>query len=86
MCCLRGPHICCLWSLLAFGDFKSDSLSFFERFKTLDLDRAVVNKGFLAIVLRNKTKTFAIVKPFDGAADLLGHGIFYLVLLMIVLE
>ncbi len=49
----------------SINDIKGNSCTFIQRFKTISLDCAVVNKDIVSTVLCDKTESFCIVKPFN---------------------
>ena len=66
-------YVLCLWAFGALGDGHSDFLTFTQGPATFRLDGRVMNKHVLATSLFNKTKSFFVIKPFDGAFNLLCH-------------
>ena len=54
-----------LRSFIALGDFKIDILAFVEGFKSIPLNRAVMNKHITAAFFFDKAVTFCVIKPFD---------------------
>ena len=52
---------------------KSHCLTFFEGFKAIALDAAEVYEQISAAVAADESITFAFVKPFNCAVDLVRH-------------
>jgi hypothetical protein len=64
---LRFPDVGGLLALGTLGDFKLDPLAFLQGFEATHLDCGEVRKQiFAAVVWRNESKTFSVVKPFHN--------------------
>ena len=66
-------YVFCLWALGALGNCHFDFLPFAQSATTISLYCAVMHEYILAASLFDETKSFLVIKPFDGAFNLLSH-------------
>lgn len=62
--CLRFTDVRSLWPLRSAYYFKRYTLTLIESPESILIDGCMVYKYILAIICRDKTKTFLLVKPF----------------------
>src|SRR3984885_1960643 len=70
--CLAALHLVCLWALLPLDDVELDLIAFFQRFVSIELDRAVVHEDVRPIISSDETIALRVVEPLD-LAFVLGH-------------
>src|ERR1700727_2718758 len=70
--CLAALHLVCLWALLPLDDVELDLIAFFQRFVSIELDRAVVHEDVGPIISSDETIALRVVEPLD-LAFVLGH-------------
>src|ERR1700749_5143649 len=70
--CLAALYLVCLWALLPLDDVELDLIAFFQRFVSIELDRAIVHEDVGPIVSSDETIALRVVEPLD-LAFVLGH-------------
>src|ERR1700761_5203741 len=65
--CLASLLLVCLWALLPLDDVELDLIAFFQRFVSIELDRAVMHEDVGPIVSSDETIALRVVEPLDLA-------------------
>lgn len=66
---LKLADIRSLFAAVALYDFKADGIAVIQRFKTVDLNRGIMNENIFPFIGGNESVAFFCIKPFYFSCD-----------------